>query len=46
MKAANFSNAMSYANKAGHYTARYEALVDAIKGFPEPWLPPNFPGMR
>lgn len=33
MKAANFSNAMSYANKAGHYTARYEALVDTIKGF-------------
>lgn len=33
MKAANFSNAMSYANKAGHYTARYEALVETIKGF-------------
>ncbi len=33
MKAANFSNAMSYAAKAGRYEARYEALVDTIKGF-------------
>ena len=31
MKAANFSNAMSYAFKAGRYEARYEALVEAIK---------------
>lgn len=33
MKAANFSNAMSYASKAGHYEARYEDLVDIIEGF-------------
>ncbi len=32
MKAANFSNAMSYAFKAGRYEARYEALVETIKG--------------
>lgn len=32
MKAANFSNAMSYASKAGRYEARYEALVETIKG--------------
>ncbi len=33
MKQANFSNAMSYAWKAGRDEARYEALVDTIKGF-------------
>ncbi len=32
MKAPNFSNAMSYATKAGRYEARYEALVNTIKG--------------
>lgn len=33
MKKANFINAMSYANKAGRYEARYGTLVDTIKGF-------------
>lgn len=33
MKQANFSNAMSYANKAGRYESRYETLVETIKGF-------------
>ena len=32
MKAVNFSTAMSYANKAGRYEARYKALVNTIKG--------------
>lgn len=33
MKQANFSNAMSYAYKAGRYEARYETLVETIRGF-------------
>ena len=33
MKKANFSNAMSYASKAGRYEARYEALIETIRGF-------------
>jgi hypothetical protein len=33
MKAANFSNAMSYAARAGRYEARYGDLVETIKGF-------------
>ena len=32
MKAANFSNAMSYAAKAGRYEACYDALVNTIRG--------------
>lgn len=33
MKKANFSNAMSYANRAGRYETRYEALIETIRGF-------------
>ena len=33
MKKANFETAMSYANKAGRYEARYGALIETIRGF-------------
>lgn len=33
MKKTIFENAMSYANKAGRYEARYETLVETIRGF-------------
>ena len=33
MKETNFSNAMSYANRAGRYEARYGALIETIRGF-------------
>lgn len=44
MKAANFSNAMSYAAKAGRYEARYEALVNTIKGFSGTTVAANLSG--